>query len=49
MKERGNYGTIGKAVRLYIKEIRNDQGDHSDQDSFVLISMINPSWQGPLA
>jgi hypothetical protein len=22
MKERGNYETIGKAVRLYIKEIR---------------------------
>jgi hypothetical protein len=22
MKERGNYGTIGKAARLYIKEIR---------------------------
>jgi hypothetical protein len=29
MKERGNYGTIGKATHLYIKEIHDDQGDHS--------------------
>jgi hypothetical protein len=26
MKERGNYGTMGKAVRLYIKEIRSCSG-----------------------
>jgi hypothetical protein len=28
MKERGNYEIIGKATHLYIKEIRDDQGDH---------------------
>jgi hypothetical protein len=26
MKERGNYGTMGKATRLYIKEIRSYSG-----------------------
>jgi hypothetical protein len=40
MKERGNYGTMGKAARLYIKEIRGDQGGHDDQSPFILISMI---------
>jgi hypothetical protein len=48
MEERGNYGTMGKTARLYTKEIRGDQGDHGDRGSSVLISMINPSWQGPL-
>jgi hypothetical protein len=38
MKERGNYETMGKAARLYIKEIRvvevvkHDHFDH-DQDN----------------
>jgi hypothetical protein len=49
MKERDNYETIGKAVRLYTKEIHNDQSDHSDQGPSVLISMISLSWQDPLA
>jgi hypothetical protein len=40
---------MGKAVRLYTKEIRGDQSDYDDQDSPVLISMIIPSWQDPLA
>jgi hypothetical protein len=26
MKERGNYGTIGKVIHLYIKEIRSCLG-----------------------
>jgi hypothetical protein len=46
MKERGNYRTIEKAVRLYIKKIHNDQGDHSDQRLFTLISMIIPVLTG---
>jgi hypothetical protein len=49
IEERGNYGTMGKATHLYIKKIRDDQSDHNDQGSSVLISMINSSWQGPLA
>jgi hypothetical protein len=38
-----------KVVRLYIKEIHSDQSDYGDQDSLILISMIIPSWQDPLA
>jgi hypothetical protein len=30
MKERDNYGTIGKATLLSIKGIHGDQGDHDD-------------------
>jgi hypothetical protein len=36
---------MGKAARLYTKEIRGDQGDRGPP---VPISMISPSWQGPL-
>jgi hypothetical protein len=46
MKERGNYGIMRKAVHLYIKEIHDDQGDHSGQGSFILISMISPNLIG---
>jgi hypothetical protein len=35
---------MGKVARLYIKEIRDDQGDHDDQGLSVLIIMINTSW-----
>jgi hypothetical protein len=42
MEERGNYGTMGKATRLYTKEIRGDQGDHDDRASPALIIMITP-------
>jgi hypothetical protein len=38
-----------EATLLSTKEIRDDQSDHSGRGSFVLISMISPSWQGPLA
>jgi hypothetical protein len=38
-----------EATLLSTKEIRGDQGDHVGQGPSVLISMINPSWQGPLA
>jgi hypothetical protein len=40
MEERGNYGTMGKATRLYTNEIRGDRGDHDGRSLFVLISMI---------
>jgi hypothetical protein len=40
MKERGNYETMRKAARLYIKEICGDQGDHGDRASLALITMI---------
>jgi hypothetical protein len=43
MKERGNYGTIGKASHLYIKEIHDDHDNHDGQGSPILISMISPS------
>jgi hypothetical protein len=46
MEERGNYGTIGKAARLYTKEIRDDQSDHGDRRSSALISMIIPVLAG---
>jgi hypothetical protein len=54
MKERGNYRTIGKVVRLYTKKIRGDQSDQSDQGLFILISMIIPilvgfSWSKDLS
>jgi hypothetical protein len=42
MKERENYGTMEEATLLSTKEIRDDQGDHGDWGSFILISMINP-------
>jgi hypothetical protein len=42
MKERGNYETMRKAARLYIKEICGDQGDHDDRASPALITMITP-------
>jgi hypothetical protein len=35
-----------EATLLSTKEIRSDQGDHDDQGSFVLISMINPLLAG---
>jgi hypothetical protein len=31
---------MGKAMRLYTKEIRGDQSDRGDRSSSVLISMI---------
>jgi hypothetical protein len=31
MEERGNYGTMGKAMRLYTKEIRGGRGDQGDR------------------
>jgi hypothetical protein len=49
MKERGNYETMKEATLLSIKEIHDDQGDHNGWGSSILISMISPSWQGPLA
>jgi hypothetical protein len=41
MEERGNYETMRKATRLYIKEIHGDQSDYDDQTSSILISMID--------
>jgi hypothetical protein len=40
MKERGNYGTMGKAVHLYIKEICGGRGDHDDQNLIIMITLI---------
>jgi hypothetical protein len=41
MKERENYGIMKEATLLSIKKIYDDQGDHDDWDSFILISMIS--------
>jgi hypothetical protein len=49
MKERENYETMEEATLLSTNEIHSDQGDHGDRGPSILISMINLSWQGPLA
>jgi hypothetical protein len=40
MKERGNYRTMGKAARLYIKKIRGGRTDHGDRSLVVMIILI---------
>jgi hypothetical protein len=48
-----NYGTVGKATRLYTKEIRGDQYDQllitlikvGDQYAQLLIKLIKMSWR----
>jgi hypothetical protein len=37
---------MGKATRLYTKEIRGDQGDHGDRASPALTAMITPVLAG---